>query len=128
MQAVYITFPVLILFILIWMFKQPIIKWLLSMRYKLSLHSLRGAIHDADANKEKTGRKNIVVYNSTSREYETIQKKQLKTVANGLKNKNNAAMTPGRKRNVKLNGKGKTRFIDPQRIKKTEEKSLYVTK
>ena len=127
MQSVYIIGGVLIFFILIWMFKKHIVKWLFSLRTKLMFGSLREAIHNADADKEKTGRKNIVVYNTTNKEFEPIQKKQLKTVSNGLKNKNNAALTKGRKRNLKLNGQGKTRFITPQRIKQTEEKSLYVT-
>ena len=127
-MGVYISIGVALIFlILVWMFKKSVIKWLHSLRAKLMLGSLREAIHKADANKEETGRKNIVVYNTTNKEFEPIQKKQLKTVANGLKNKNNAAMTKGRKRNIKLNGQGKTRFITPERIKQTEEKSLYVT-
>jgi hypothetical protein len=124
MQTLFIILAVLIFFISVWMGRKHIIKWLLRVRSKLSLHSLRDAIHAADADKSKTGRKNMVIYNTTNKVFEPIQKKQLKTVANKLKNKNNAAQKPGRKSALK---KGKTRLITPERIKQTEKKSLYVT-
>jgi hypothetical protein len=101
-----------------------IIKKLLQLRAKLQIGSLRDAIGDADKNKETTGRKNMVVFNTTSGKYEPIQKKQLKVIAKVSKNKSNKSMTPGR---VKMMKASKPRVIDTNRIKNIEKKSLYVT-
>lgn len=105
-------------------FKKQIRKGLYRLKTKIQFQSLREAIHDADKDKGKTGRKNIVVYNTTQSAFEPIQKRQLKAVANYRKNKSNKAMTPGRKKMMKQN----TRMISMSRVKNIESKSLYVTK
>jgi hypothetical protein len=109
------------------MIRNWIIKKLLAWRAKLQIGSLRVAIGDADKDKEKTGRKNMVVFNTVSGKYEPIQKKILKKAADVGKNKSNKAMTDGRKRVLKLQ-KHKKRIIDSYRVKTIEEKSLYITK
>jgi hypothetical protein len=107
----------------IWI-RNCVVKFLLRVRSKLHIRSLRQAINDADKDKSETQRKNMVVFNTASGEYEPLQKRLLKTAAKAGKNKSNAAMTKYRK---KRTPKGKKRILDPQRINKIEEKSLYVT-
>lgn len=102
-----------------------IIKRLLKLRAKLQIGSLRLAIDDADKDKENTGRKNMVVFNSHSGKFEPIQKKVLKAASKSGKNKSNKAMTEGRVRMMKPK---KKRYIDVNRVHQIEEKSLYVTK
>lgn len=104
-----------------------IIKRLLALRAKLQIGSLRVAINEADKDKAKTGRKNMVVFNAYSGKYEPLQKKALKVYANATKNKSNKAMTEGRKKAM-AQQKRKKRIIDSDRVKTMEEKSLYVTK
>jgi hypothetical protein len=106
--------------------KSLIVKRLLRMRARLQMGTLRHAIHDADDDKKKTGRKNMVVFNSTGGKFEPVQKKMLKKAANLTKNKSNKAMTKGRKKMLK--GKKNGRVINMDRVKQIEEKSLYVTK
>lgn len=105
-------------------FRGSIIRWLMSLRTKLQIRSLRHAIADADNNKSTTGRKTMVVFNRTAGSYETVEKKTLKTASNLFKNKNNAKMTEGRKKMAK---KKPARAFDPKRVKTIEKKSLYVT-
>lgn len=104
--------------------KKWIIQRLLNLRARLQISSLREAIQGADKDKQHTGRKNMVVFNSTAGKYEPVQKKLLKIASNNTKNKNNKAMTPGRIRVMK---KQKPRVFDPERVKQIENKSLYVT-
>jgi hypothetical protein len=104
-----------------------IVQSLLNWRAKLQIGSLRVAIGEADKDKDKTGRKNMVVFNTVSGKYEPIQKKVLKRIADKDKNKSNKAMTDGRKRAMKQQ-KRKKRILDHDRAKQIEEKSLYVTK
>lgn len=85
--------------------------------------SLRGAIHGADADKAETDKKNIVILNSTTNEFEPVRKVVLKRIAAANRNTNNAAQTKFRKRNPS----GKARKLDPARISKIEKASLYVT-
>lgn len=126
MSTIFLIAAIMItLLILIRIFRKRIIQWLLRLRAKLQIQSLRKAIWDADKDKEKTDRKNLVVFNLSTGKYEPIQKKLLKIAANVNKNKNNAAMTEGRKRFMK---KRKERSFDPERIRTMEQKSLYVTK
>lgn len=113
--------------LLIFLFKKPIVARLKRLAIKLQLNSLREAIHKADHDKETTGRKNMVVYNTTVSAFEPVQKKLLKKIAKAGKNKNNAAKTPGRMWFQKNNKKKKT-SVDTQRVKQLEEESLYVTK
>ncbi len=89
--------------------------------------SLREAIHDADKDKLKTDRKNMVVYNTASGKFEPMQKRVLKSIAQHGKNKNNGALTDGRKW-AQRNQPKKRRVIDTDRVKIIEDKSLYVTK
>lgn len=105
-------------------FRKPIVKWLHRLKAKLQLVSLREAIHGADVDKKKTGRKNIVVYNQVKKEFESVQKATLKQIARAGKNKSNKAMTEGR---IKMMKK-KKRKMTIDRVKEIEGKSLYVTK
>lgn len=98
---------------------------LLKLKGKLHIQSLRQAINNADKDKSATGRKNMVVYNISSGEFEPVQKKLLKTASRVTKNKNNAAQTKGR---IKFAKPTKKRYINPAKVKQTEQKSLYVTK
>ena len=109
--------------LLIRVFRVQILRWLIRLRAKLKVKSLREAIEDADKDKKKTGRKNMVVFNAASGRYEPLQKRILKAGAKSGRNKNNAKMTDGRKRMMKK----KKRVVDPAIIKSIEEKSLYVT-
>lgn len=111
--------------LLLRLFRKKIVKWLYRLRAKLKMQSLGRAIKEADKDKEKTNRKNMVVLNLHSGYYEPVQKRLLKYVAKKNKNKNNAAMTKGRR---KMAAKPKTKTeIDTDRIKHIEKKSLYVT-
>lgn len=76
------------------------------MTSPLRTHSLRQAIADADADKNKTNRKNIVVFNSTTQQFETVQKKQLKQL---VKSK-------------------AVKSLNWDRVKLIEKKALYATK
>lgn len=109
-------------------FRKPIRNWLLRLRAKMQIHSLRNAIAGADEDKAETGRKNMVVYNTVSGEFEPLQKRVLKRISNNAKRKNNSKMTDGRKW-AQQNGKTKTgkRYFTHKRVKETEKKSLYVT-
>jgi hypothetical protein len=118
-----------VLFVLLYpwnKFTSWLVKKLLALRAKLQIGSLREAIGGADKDKEKTGRKNMVVFNAHSGKYEPIQKKLLKAHANSTKNKSNKAMTEGRKKMMVK--KKPARVIDIDKVKSIEEKSLYVTK
>lgn len=119
-----------VVYVLLWPWKKFtawLVKKALALRAKLQISSLKEAIGEADKDKEKTGRKNMVVFNAHSGKYEPLQKKALKTVANATKNKSNKALTDGRRR-VLQQTKRKKRIIDTDRVKTIEEKSLYVTK
>lgn len=116
----------LVLLPLAWI-KKRIIQSLLNLRAKLQISSLREAISDADKDKARTGRKNMVVFNLTSGKYEPVQKKLLKQASQLGKNKSNKAMTDGRRRVLKKQ-KRKERVFDADRIRTIEDKSLYVTK
>ena len=104
-------------------FKKPIQKWAYKLRAKLNIHSLRTAIEDADKNKLKTGRKTMVVFNTSTGSYEPLEKKILKAASNAGKRKNNAAMTDGRRKFQEQ----KQRTFSPERVKQIQQKSLYVT-
>lgn len=106
------------------LFRASIIKFLYRLRSKLQIHSLREAINEADKNKEETGRKNMVVFNSHSGKYEPLQKRILKAASRLNRNKSNKAMTEGRKKMMKAK---KSRTFTNDRVKQIEKKSLYVT-
>lgn len=105
-------------------FAGPIRARLLRLRVKLRMVSLRHAIHEADDDKAKTQRKNLVVHKHDGF-FETVQKKQMKQLSAATKNKSNKAMTPGRRKMMPKNPK--QRLFDPERIREIEKKSLYVT-
>lgn len=98
-------------------------RWLLGLKARLQLSTLREAIHEADKDKEETGRKNIVIFNSTEQRFEPIQKRTLKRLSQAGKNKSNKAMTAGRKRVLTV----RKRPMTSSRVKQIEKKSLYVT-
>lgn len=105
-------------------FRDPIARWLIRLRGKLQIQSLRFAIEDADKDKAKTGRKNMVVFNKETGKFEPIQKRLLKVASRNSKNKSNKAMTDGRKRMMKQT---KKRVFTPEKVKSLEKKSVYVT-
>lgn len=111
--------------VIIRMFRGPIIKYLRKIQNKIFFHSLRKAIGDADADKERTSRKNIVVYDTDDREFKPVHKRTIKQVANMTKNKSNRKQTEGAK---KMNKKRKAPVLTMDRVKNIEKKSLYVTK
>jgi len=108
-------------------FRTKIRKKLYQMSMKMQLGSLRTAIHDADKNKEESQRKNIVVFNSSSKNFEPVQKRLLKFVAKSGKGNSNAKQTKYRKRYTP-GKKRKNETITADRIKVIEKQSLYVTK
>lgn len=110
--------------IALYIFRNSIRKWAYQKKTTMQLGTLRGAIHAADDNKEKTGRKNMVIFNSTQSSFEPIQKKQLKAITKFGKNTSNKAMTKGRK---KMMDNKKRRSVSVERSKQIEKSSLYVT-
>src|SRR4051812_39496238 len=93
-------FILLVMLPFIWI-RNQVVKYLIRLRSKLHIRSLRTAINGADKDKDLTGRKNMVVFNTASGEYEPLQKRLLKNAARAGKNKSNKAMTPGRKKMMK---------------------------
>lgn len=125
MNAVYISIGIILVLVgLCIAFRKQIVNRLYRLKMKVQLMTLRTAIHDADGDKEKTGRKNMVIYNSTQGKFEPIQKKKLKLVAAAGKNKSNKSLTAGRK---KRKVPARKRLIDIDRVRNIEEKSLYKT-
>lgn len=99
-------------------------KRLVRLRSRLRFDSLREAIGKADENKEKTGRKNMVVFNNYSGAYEAVEKRKLKLVRRKHVVKGQPKQTDyrkNRKKNVKPG-----RFTNA-RIQQLEKKSAYVT-
>lgn len=111
------------------MFKGKIIAWAKAKSVSLKLHTLRQAIKDADKDKSISGRKNIVVYNTTKKEFEPIQKKILK--AGASVNRGKKSVEGARKRSdgskIATNGNG-GRLVTYERIKTLEKNSLYATR
>lgn len=107
--------------LLVYIFKKQVVCWLLKLKSKCMLHGLREAIHEADADKAKTNKKNVVIYNSTKNQFEPVHKAAMKRLANSTKNKSNRKQTAGAKK-----AKGK-RALSFDRVKHIEDKSLYVT-
>jgi len=110
-----------ILFILLRMNLKHIRRWLSTMAVRLQIRSLRTAINDADKDKAQTGRKNIVVYNTSISSFEPAQKKLLKRLAvSKVQSKVPAGFRQpkAKKRSQLTTGK----------VKQVEDKSLYVTK
>lgn len=106
---------------LVIVFKQKIIALLVSFKNKLFIKSLRHAINDADADKDKTGRKNMIVWNTASQQFEPIQKKQLKKMATIKKQ-------PSVQNGYRVPKAKKVTSLTTSVVKKTEKRSLYVTK
>lgn len=122
-------FSALILIALVHLFRGPLVKYLTKLRGKLHIQSLRDAIGAADKDKAKTGRKNMVVLNSTSGQFESVQKRQLKILTGSRKNKSNASMTKHRKKRggMVLTQSRKEKILAGSDIKTIQQKSLYVT-
>ena len=113
-----------IIFRLINWIRSLLSKRLVKLRSRLRMDSLREAIGSADENKEKTGRKNIVVFNNHSGSYEALQKKLLKTAHNKQKANGQPAQTKYRKKRPK---KVKASRFTNDRVHHLEKKSAYVT-
>lgn len=109
--------------LLLRIFRVRIVRWLIKLRSRLHIQSLRTAISEADKDKAETQRKNMVVFNTVSGQFEPLQKKVLKQIEQKGKNKNNGKMTEGRKKFMRE----KKKLLN-QPVKQIEEKSLYVTK
>lgn len=121
MEAVIISlFIITVLAFLIVKFKKNIRSWAYGISLKLQLKTLRGAIAAADADKEKTGRKNMVVYNTTTKSFEPMQKKALKHAAK-------AKVQEEVKKGFRQPKAKKVTPIKSQRVRVIEKKSLYVT-
>lgn len=112
--------------LLIRVFRKAIVSYLLKLRGRLTVASIRNAIQEADKDKEKTGRKNMVVFNTASGSFEPVQKKLLKGIARKNRNRSNAKQTDGRKRYLAQNPKEKS-YLTSERVKTVEKKSLYTT-
>jgi hypothetical protein len=122
-------------FTLLRIFRKPLRKWVNALYMKFKIATLRTAIGEADEDKKVTGRKNMVVYDTDTGAFAPVQKKVLKKAANATKSKNNAAMTDGRKKMAakkqqekKQKSLKRERTFTPATNRKTEEKSLYVTR
>jgi hypothetical protein len=110
----------LILFI-----RKSLNRYLLRIRSKMRMNSLREAIIKADDIKDKTGRKAIVVFDNGAGQYDALQKRAMKIVADKRKVKGQPKQTAFRKRHpVKVST---SRFTNA-RIKTLEQKSAYVTR
>lgn len=113
--------PILLIIRLVVGIRYRAIRALLHLRARLQQATLRTAIYNADKDKEKTGRKNMVVFNSTQGVYEPVQKKLLKRIAKAKK--------PQAIRNGYRTAKAEKKApISIHRVKVIENKSLYVTK
>lgn len=104
-------------------FRKQIRRWVGVMCVRFKIGSIRTAIEEADKNRDETGRKTMIVYNTVSGGYEAVEKRLLKKAAN-IKNKNNAVKTDGRKKLAR----SKRRILDHDRVRSIEEKSLYVAR
>ena len=115
-------------------FRRPLISYFSQLRGKLHVQSLRKAIISADKDKAKTGRKNIVVFNSTSGSFEPVQKRLLKFLGERNKKQSDGVRKKVRKKNGKVvkvvvrKKKQPAGEINTGRIKEAEQKSLYVTR
>jgi hypothetical protein len=105
--------------------RKKLYKQLRKLRSKLRMDSLREAIAKADENKQKTGRKTIVVFNNHAGTYEALEKKLLKHVARRHQVNGQPAKTKYRKKYAR--GVKQGRFTD-DRVKTLEKKSAYVAK
>lgn len=132
-DIIIILIPFVIAAAAIVLFKKQIAGWFFRMRGKLHVASLRNAIIDADKDKAKTGRKNIVVVNSTQGAFEPAQKRLLKFLSSKNKGEGDTGRVKVRRKNgrVKVVGRKQPKRINKtlttEHIKIVEEKSLYVT-
>lgn len=100
-------------------------KRLLKLRSKLRLASLREAIEKADENKSRNGRKNIVVFNNVSGNFEPIEKRAMKRLKSKHQGNGSPKQTDYRKKRQK--NLKPSRFTN-ELIHHLENKSAYVTK
>jgi hypothetical protein len=108
-----------------------IVNKLWKIKARLNVVSLRMAIDQADKSQAMTGRKMIVIFNSSSMEYEAVEKQTLKAVANIKKVNGQPAHTKYRKRNAEnivAGSRAKIGSITHHRVHRIEKRSLYVTK
>lgn len=122
MKYIPIIGSIFLVVLLIRVFRIHILRWLLKLRARLQIRSLRTAIEDADTDKADTGRKNMVVFNTASGKFEPLTKKLLKTAEKAGKNKSNAQQTAYRKKYKQ----GRKKILGED-VKTIEKKSLYVT-
>lgn len=124
MNLIHLISIVGMMFLLAFLFRNKLIELLHVLRGRLHVQSLREAIHNADKDKEQTGRKNMVVFNTANAEFEPVQKRLLKFLAAKNKQKNNGKRTDGRKKFTKP---VKKRVLTGEKVKQVEKNSLYVT-
>lgn len=113
---------VAIFFLLMYVMRKRIVRFLLRMRAKIRIRSMRVAIAEADDIKRTSGKKTLVVFNNHSGMYEPVKKSTLKTAVKIHKVKRNRRQTDGRKPQTRVRG----RFTN-DRVKVIEKKSVYVT-
>lgn len=93
------------------------------------MHNLREGIQQADKEKDKTGRKQILVADGNG--WAPVTKRLLKQATQSGKSKNNAASTKYRVKHGKTNGKGivvNKRKINPVHAESIEKRAPYVTR
>lgn len=121
MTAIWIALSILgINAALLLLFRNKIRMRVIRLSHKLKMQTLRQAINDADKDKAKTGRKNIVVYDTDTQEYRTTQKKLLKSAANAkerLATPNGFRRPPAKKLTP----------LSHERVRTIERKSPYAT-
>lgn len=107
-------------FVIVYVQRFRIRKWLGRMSIKLQLGSIRNAIIEADKDKDATKRKNIVVFNTDTKKFEPAQKRLLKFVSKNKKQKK----VPNGYRQPKSY---RTNNVSVSRVKEIEKESVYVT-
>lgn len=121
MKSILLIIPILLAFVLLLrVFRGRIRQWLIQLRAKLQIRSLRTAIADADKDKKETNRKNLVVFNTVSGKFEPLQKKMLKRMA-AIKEQPKVLNGYKQQKAVKKYN------ITGDKVKVVEKKSLYST-
>ena len=109
-----------ILFPFRWL-RERAIRWLLTLRAKGQVESMRLAIAEADKIKKTTGRKAIVVYNKSTKRWECIEKQALKRMHKVHKA---VKANDRRKRDKQVLAATDTKGMSLERVKGIEKKQV----
>lgn len=120
MIYIYLISSFALIITLVYVFRKQIVDYLMRLRAGLKIRSLRQAIAAADKDKEQTGRKNMVVYNTDSKDFEPVSKRLLKKSAKAKVQE----QVPDGFRKMKAK---KRSSLTTKTVKQIEKKSLYVT-